>query len=247
MNDSNVADTTRKVTALANLTKYFWRVSAYNVGGYSAFSTADSFTTIVAVPAEPALASPLGVTGQPRKTTLKWNPSVNATKYHLQIASDSAFSSIAFDTTMTDTSKKLSAPLAATTKYYWHVSAIDTAGAGDYSETANFTTGTGIDAIDDLTGIPKVFALFQNYPNPFNPSTTIRYDIPKNSNVKITIYDILGRVVVKLADGIQAAGKYSIQWNPSNLSSGVYFCRINAESQDGSSKFVSLKKLLYLK
>ncbi len=247
VNDSNVTNTTRKVTGLANLTKYFCRVSAYNAGGYSAFSTVDSFTTIIAIPAPPVLVSPVNTSGQPRRTMLEWNPSTNASKYHLQIASDSAFSTIVFDTTMADASLKLSTPLVATTKYYWHVSAIDTAGTSDYSATANFKTGTGIDAVDELSGTPKEFALFQNYPNPFNPSTTIRYDLSKNAYVKVTVYDILGRVVANLVDGVQSASKYSVKWNPSGLSSGIYFCRIQAQNQDGSGKFTSVKKLLYMK
>ncbi|MFZ1081357.1 MAG: T9SS type A sorting domain-containing protein, partial [Candidatus Kryptoniota bacterium] len=247
VNDSNVIDTTRTVTALAHLTKYFWRVSAYNTAGYSAFSAVDSFVTIIAIPAPPALVSPIGTTGQPRRATLRWNPSTNASKYHLQISSDSAFSTVVFDTTMVDTSMKLSGPLAATMKYYWHVSAIDTGGTGNYSTTANFSTGTGIDAVDEFAGIPKEFALFQNYPNPFNPSTIIRYDLPKSAHVKVTIYDVLGRVVANLVDGMQAPSRYNIEWNSSELSSGIYFCRIQAQSEDGSSKFSSVKKLLYLK
>ncbi len=255
VNDSNVTDTTRKVTALANSTKYYWHVAARNAGGFSAFSPIDSFTTIIAPPAAPVLASPVGTTGEPRRTTLKWNPSAAATKYHLQVASDSSPDSIGgfkaanvvFDTTLADTVKKLSTPLTATTKYYWHVSATDTGGTSAYSTTANFTTGTGIDAVNGSDGIPKEFALFQNYPNPFNPSTMIRYDLPKNAYVKVTIYDILGRVVVNLVDGTQTASRYTVEWNPSGLSSGVYFCRISAKSQDGSDNFTSVKKLLYMK
>lgn len=253
VNDSNVTDTTTRVTGLANLTKYFARVSAYNSWGFSAFSAVDSFTTIIALPAAPVLASPVGgTTGEPRRTTLKWNPSpiltlANAIKYRLQIASDSVFSAVVFDTTMSDTSLKLNTPLAATTKYYWHVSATDTGGTSAYSTVASYTTGTGIDAVNESAGIPKEFALFQNYPNPFNPSTMIRYDLPKNSYVRVAIYDILGRMVANLVDGSQSASRYSVTWSPTGLSSGIYFCRIQAQSQDGSSNFTSVKKLLYMK
>jgi hypothetical protein len=211
--------------------------------------------TIVAVPNLPVIASPNGTTGEPRRTTLKWNTSANATEYHLQVASDSSRDSIGgfkavnvvFDTTLSDTAKKLSTPLAATTKYYWHVSAIGIGGTSAYSTTANFTTGTGIDVVNEFDGLPKEFALYQNYPNPFNPSTTIRYDLPKNSYVKVTIYDILGRLVTNLVEGAQTANRYSVEWDPSGLSSGVYLCRISAQSQDGSGNFTSVKKLLYMK
>jgi DNA/RNA endonuclease YhcR with UshA esterase domain len=245
VNDSNVVDTTRKVTALSNLTKYFWHVAAYNAGGFSAFSTVDSFTTIVAVPAKPKLVSPVGKTGVARMTTFVWDSTALATKYELQVASDKAFTTIVRDLTVKDTTVQLSDTLLASTTYYWRVSAIDTAGA-TASDTASFTTGTLV-GVKELLGIPKEFALFQNYPNPFNPSTVIRYDLPKNSYVRVAIYDILGRMVASLVDGSQSASRYSVTWSPTGLSSGIYFCRIQAQSQDGSSNFTSVKKLLYVK
>jgi hypothetical protein len=105
-----------------------------------------------------------------------------------------------------------------------------------------------IDAVSGQTNAtPTAFALYQNYPNPFNPSTVIRYDLPKNAYVKVMIYDILGRVVANLVDGVQTASQHSVQWNPNGLSSGIYFCRIQAHSQDGTSNFASVKKLLYMK
>jgi hypothetical protein len=216
-------------------------VSAYNAGGYSAFSAVDSFTTIIAIPAPPVLVSPRGIMDEPRRATLQWNPSTNASKYHLQIASDSAFSTVVFDTTMADASLKLSTPLLATTEYYWRVSAIDTAGTSDYSATANFKTGTGIDAVDELSGIPKEFALSQNYPNPFNPTTIINYQLPANSFVTLKVYDILGREVATLINGRQSAGYYNATFKASNLPSGVYFYRLQAGAYSSTKKLVVLK------
>jgi hypothetical protein len=153
----------------------------------------------------------------------------------------------AVDTTVTDTSLVLSNPLAATTRYYWKVSAVNLNGASAYSSPSVFTTGTGLVGIDHTTEIPREFALLQNYPNPFNPSTTISYDVPKEAYVKITIYDMLGRVVANLVDELQSANRYTLEWNPSHLSSGIYFYRFEARSQDGSGNFSAVKKLLYMK
>jgi hypothetical protein len=137
--------------------------------------------------------------------------------------------------------------LSSSKDYYWRVRGENIGGASAYSTARLFTTGTALD-VERIAGvIPKEFTLFQNYPNPFNPSTTIRYDIPKSAHVTINIYDVLGRVVAKLVDGIQPPSGYSVQWNPSGLSSGTYFCRIDARSVDGSSNFTSVKKLLYMK
>ncbi len=246
VNDSSLTDTTKKVTGLDHLTKYFWHVRAFDAGGSSAFSANDSFVTIIAAPAAPAPVSPHG-TGIIRKPMFVWHPSALAVTYNLQVSTASSFTANLIDVTLpaVDTTMQITDTLDANATYYWRVGAIDTGGV-TYSSAVLFKTGT-IVGVDDNAGIPKEYALFQNYPNPFNPSTTIHYDIPKNAYVKVVIYDILGRAVVTLVDGLQLPSHYSLQWNPIGLSSGVYFCRIQAQSQDGSGKFSAIKKLLFMK
>jgi len=95
--------------------------------------------------------------------------------------------------------------------------------------------------------IPLVFRISQNYPNPFNPVTKINYDLPKDSKVKIVIYDILGREVKRLVNNeLKTAGSYIVDFNASNYASGVYFYSIEAEEQNGN-KFVDSKKMVLLK
>jgi hypothetical protein len=81
----------------------------------------------------------------------------------------------------------------------------------------------------------------QNYPNPFNPTTTISYQLPVASEVSLKVYDVLGREVVVLVNGRQAAGSYNIMLNGAGLSSGVYFYRLQAGS------FVATKKMMLVK
>jgi hypothetical protein len=81
----------------------------------------------------------------------------------------------------------------------------------------------------------------QNYPNPFNPSTTIRYDLPHNSFVNLTVYNKLGQQVTKLVNEQQPAGYHDVVFRGDGLASGVYFYRIQA------GDFVASKKLLLLK
>lgn len=93
---------------------------------------------------------------------------------------------------------------------------------------------------------PREFALFQNYPNPFNPSTTIKYAIPSNAksemlNVKIAIFDILGREVETLINQKQQPGNYEVVFNASHLSSGTYFYRLTAGNFSKTMKFIILK------
>jgi len=90
--------------------------------------------------------------------------------------------------------------------------------------------------------IPTVYNLYQNFPNPFNPSTKINFDLPKDSKVTLVIYDLLGRVVKRLLNSeFKQAGRYSIDFNASNLASGVYFYRIEA------GDFVMTKKMVLVK
>ena len=85
------------------------------------------------------------------------------------------------------------------------------------------------------------FKLEQNYPNPFNPSTTISYNITKPENVQIKVYNILGVEVASLVNEYQIAGEHSIKFNAENLSSGIYFYKLNAGS------FSQIKKMTLLK
>lgn len=100
-----------------------------------------------------------------------------------------------------------------------------------------------------VKALPKVYALCQNYPNPFNPATTISFDLPKQSQVLLKIYDIIGREVAILEDEIISVGSHTKIWNASMLPSGVYFYRIDAHQVEGGENkvFTSTKKLLLVK
>ena len=103
-----------------------------------------------------------------------------------------------------------------------------------------------LSANDKENSIPIQYALHQNYPNPFNPATTIRYDLPKQSYVTITVYDMLGREVTTLVNQHQNAGSKSILWNATNfygktVSNGIYLCRIQAGDYIDTNKMILLK------
>jgi len=88
---------------------------------------------------------------------------------------------------------------------------------------------------------PKSYKLMQNYPNPFNPSTTIQYSIQKESFITLKVYDVLGKQIATLVSERKAAGNYSVDFNSSNLPSGVYFYRMQAGNFVSTKKFVLLK------
>ncbi len=95
---------------------------------------------------------------------------------------------------------------------------------------------------------PVAFALNQNYPNPFNPTTAIQYSLPFHSRVSLRVYNLLGQVVQVLADGEQSAGYEQVEWNASDVASGVYFYRLDAVStSDPGKTFTSVKKMLLIR
>jgi len=103
---------------------------------------------------------------------------------------------------------------------------------------AELVNAVGVEKTDML---PKTYSLEQNYPNPFNPTTVINFSIPKEGNVKLAIYDALGREVEMLVDKKMDAGNYNADWNAANYAAGIYFYTIQVNN------FVSTKKMVLLK
>ncbi len=105
--------------------------------------------------------------------------------------------------------------------------------------------------VKDIAEIPTSFGLSQNYPNPFNPITSIKYQIPTASSVRISIYNLLGQEVKTLVNEEQSAGFYTLQWNGTDndnrtVASGMYIYRIDATSTE-KNHFVQVKKMLMIK
>jgi hypothetical protein len=99
----------------------------------------------------------------------------------------------------------------------------------------------GVTNVNNETETPNSYTLSQNYPNPFNPSTKIIYIIPEKTNVNLKIFDLLGAEVVELINGEMEPGKYSVEFNASNLPSGIYLYRLQA------GLFVQTRKMILLK
>ncbi len=117
-----------------------------------------------------------------------------------------------------------------------------------------FFPGTAV-GVQEEQGSPRAFALAQNYPNPFNPSTTIRFELPVSSDVRLGVYDVLGREVSALVNERRDAGVHEVKFDGSGLSSGVYFYRlwvrpldsaIGRDSKSGAGEFVQTRKLVLL-
>ena len=115
-------------------------------------------------------------------------------------------------------------------KYLYRLKQIDFDGTVSYSQEVEV----------EVTS-PKEFALYQNYPNPFNPSTTIKFALPEKANIEISVYNSLGEKVADVFVGELSEGFHEVEFTASNLSSGIYFYRLE------SDKFVSVKKMIIIK
>lgn len=93
----------------------------------------------------------------------------------------------------------------------------------------------------DPSELPDVFELRQNFPNPFNPAATIQFRLPVGGHVYIGVYDILGRRVAMLANGLFTAGSHSLQFDAENLASGLYLYRLQAGEVTISRKMMLVK------
>ena len=89
--------------------------------------------------------------------------------------------------------------------------------------------------------LPKEFKLYNNYPNPFNPSTTIKYDLPKETQVTLKVFDVTGKEVATLVNKKQKAGYFEVNFNASNLASGIYLYRLITSDYVKTNKMILIK------
>ncbi len=198
----------------------------------------------IAVPKVPQLIAPLdGINNASTSQAFVWGSVAGVYTYVVQVADDSTF---AFGSTSTwsipDTTTGRLITLDTSATYYWRVAAGNLGGMSPYSPMHRFTTASVVShAASFTTDRPRSFELSQNFPNPFNPSTTIRYGLSHKSVVQLTVYSTLGQSVSTLVNGEQEAGYHDVKFNGTNLSSGVYFYRIEMGS------FVQTRKLLIIR
>ncbi len=125
-----------------------------------------------------------------------------------------------------------------------------TAATGTDATTVRLITGdpttVGLENEATNDALPQTFALHPNYPNPFNPSTAIRYELPMPGRVTLAVYDMLGRHIATLVDGLKSTGQHTAIWDAAHLSSGLYLVRMQAEGPSGQ-RFSAVIKTLLLK
>jgi uncharacterized lipoprotein YddW (UPF0748 family) len=239
VSDSTLTDTLKWVKGCPGQVPIYWRVRARNAAGASAYSASFNFT--LGIPAIAALLSPPNLTlNTPVTLTLTWGHAAAATSYHVQLATNSAFSPAVLDSAgITDT--LIATPTLENYKiYFWRVRSKNAIGEAAWATYSRFRTIQATD-VEEQPSLPTEFALAQNYPNPFNPSTIISCQVPVVSRVRIVVFDILGREVEELVNQQMEPGSYQFRFDASHLTSGVYFYRMNA------GEFVATKRMMVVK
>jgi alkaline phosphatase D len=120
---------------------------------------------------------------------------------------------------------------------------VDESGTQFATQTV-FNRPTGV---VDANVIPKAYSLHQNYPNPFNPSTMIKFDLPEESFVTLSVYDVLGRKIATILSESRPQGSHSVSWSPGGVSSGVYYCVLEAGPEEGKNLFRESRKMILLR
>lgn len=170
---------------------------------------------------------------------LTWSVSQRAETYDLQLSASNNFSELLIDESeLSGTEYQMITELAENSTYYWRVRGVNFKGEGGWAigtfTTINFTNIPGDEH-------PNEFLLAQNYPNPFNPATQIRYALPDNAHVSLTVYTIMGTKVATLIDEVQSAGWHQVTFDASRLSSGIYIYQLK------SSNFVDTRRMILIK
>ena len=224
---------------------YSYCVKAYNNCGESSQCCDNGIR--LTPPLAPSLSSPSnGAIDQSVPVYLEWDEVSGVDNYQVVVDSNSSFSSPQIDET-TSSSYYNATGLNHATTYYWRVRAHNLCDWGDWSAKWHFTTvTTGVDDESSSQDKPVAFALSQNHPNPFNPETVIEYALPKDCQVQIAIYNLLGQKIRTLIDQYQTKGQRKIHWDGKDdegneLTSGIYFYRLQAGDFSETKKMVLLR------
>jgi hypothetical protein len=242
----------RRFLAAGNYTLRFlktdYRTKQVNV---TVNSTAPTNTDIMLAPLHPRPPAPqliypqLGDTVRIRTFIYDWSDITLATKYRLEVATDSMFADIIIlDSGLTASQFEVVSPFS-NGHYYWRVKGGNANGWGPYTGKSDFFVQAPV-GINENKTLPNGVGLRQNIPNPFNASTKIDFDLPNRAKVLLQIYDITGAIVARPLDATLEAGHHSLIWNGKSdkgqqLASGAYFYRIESDGTTAVRKMIMLK------
>jgi hypothetical protein len=218
---TGVTGLSASVSGLANGATYYWEVNATNAVGTGAWSSMWSFTTIVAAPGAPTLASPSsGSTNLSTSLTLSWGTVTGAATYNVLVSTSTSFTTTVSSQNVAGFSVSVSG-LADSTTYYWEVSATNAGGTGAWSSMWSFTTSISTRILSSHAGAIVPSFSFRN--------GNVLYTLPGAAKVEIVFYDILGRTALAISRA-ESAGSHIVNLKDSNLAPGRYFARLKSGS-----------------
>lgn len=162
-----------------------------------------------------------------------------ARSYVLMLSTDGTQWTVAYDETSGDGGIDLIS--LSTTARYVRIVGLQRGTQWGYSIYEILVHGDEVTQAKDKAGVPYESRLYQNYPNPFNPSTTITYDVGQEGPVTVEVFTLLGEHLATLADSRHAAGTYSVQWNATDIPSGVYLVRLKTVTFSGVNKVLLMR------
>lgn len=237
--DSTLTDTVKEIKGLADFRQYYWKVQGLNSEARTKWSPVWHFTTIFNAPDNLKAT----VAGN-YKIKLTWRDnSVSETGYVVERNSGSGF--MVLDTLQANSLLFIDSNLTVQGNYQYRLKAVANGEESDYSNIASAV----ITGVNDPVSEIKDFMLVQNFPNPFNPATTIRYSLPEMSDVKLTIYNLLGMTIKIFSFNSQSAGYQNVVWdgkdsNNEQAASGTYLCRLEALTMNGKLLQKVLKMMM---
>ncbi len=238
-------------------TPYWWHVRAHNTSGYGNWSTTWSFTTT-----PPLLTLSTGTGNHPK---LQWSVPTGYTapykvyRYYCTVEEEDCFGSPALIATISDPLILYYVDLAVLIASHdpvstaWYYVKWTNSQSGQLSTPSNkVSTGTSniywkAGIVNEAVELPAETKLSANYPNPFNPTTTIEYQLAAPGYVRLSIFNILGEEIARLADGDHAAGYYSAAWDAGAAPSGIYYARIAVSDPSRNELYRRVTKLLLMK
>ncbi len=234
---SNHAGATLPLTGtLLSGTVYFWRVDSRNDAGVTP-GPEWSFTT-GAVPDTVMRHFPAdGATQVPLTVVLDWSPAARSETYNVCFGTENPPPMLIED--LRDTTLDLAGLTQYGTTYYWGIAAVNEFGT---SPSAIWSFVTEANAAGDRDApLPSMVTLGPAYPNPFNAQVTIPFALPATGNVSVELFDIVGRSVGVLFDGMMNAGAHAVKWNSASVGTGVYFVKLSTADATRVEKIVSMK------
>ncbi|GBD88744.1 fibronectin type III domain protein [bacterium BMS3Abin03] len=226
-------------------TTYTYRIAAYNATDVSGYSNEFTTTTPLRTLAPPT--DLIATASGPNEVQLSWTDnSFDEVGFKIERKTGAAGSYSVIDSVAENITAYNDQSVAANTLYYYRVFAyLDDVIVSDYSNEDSAKTPLIVQVEDEQ--IPTEYDLKQNYPNPFNPSTKIKFSLPETSEVNIIIYNSLGKTIDTINQNVMQPGNYEQTWNAHNLSSGIYYLKMTAESTVSDRIFQNVIKMILLK